>query len=276
MFGTMRFFAAGIFVIVLGGTILSAFGEGPGAPTAVPATAPTTGPAAAALAPAPAGPFEVFPPDVNLETARDFQSVVVRVTQPDGVTRDVTASPPSPSPTPALAKVEGQRLPPLADGAGATPGQVRRPDPHVPVTVKDGEGRAAHQLQARRDAGLHASPAATSAAATAAPAARTASASRSSASTPTATTSASPASSPPAASTSPSPRRACCCTKATGKVPHTGGTRFKEDDELYNDRSSAGSRPAPRRTPPTSPSPSSLELLPEADGAGRRRRRRSS
>ena len=32
----------------------------------------------------------VYPPDVNLETARDRQSFVVQLTQPDGLTRDVT------------------------------------------------------------------------------------------------------------------------------------------------------------------------------------------
>src|SRR3954470_14587617 len=36
-------------------------------------------------------PFEVFPANVNLNTSLDKQSVIVRVTQPDGVTRDVTA-----------------------------------------------------------------------------------------------------------------------------------------------------------------------------------------
>lgn len=32
----------------------------------------------------------VYPPDINLETARDRQSFIVQVTQPDGITRDVT------------------------------------------------------------------------------------------------------------------------------------------------------------------------------------------
>ncbi len=33
----------------------------------------------------------VYPPDINLETSRDRQSFVVQLTQPDGITRDVTA-----------------------------------------------------------------------------------------------------------------------------------------------------------------------------------------
>ncbi len=35
--------------------------------------------------------FEVFPADVNLKSARDRQSLVVRITEPNGVHRDVTA-----------------------------------------------------------------------------------------------------------------------------------------------------------------------------------------
>ena len=35
--------------------------------------------------------LEVFPPDINLSTARDRQSVVVQATFADGITRDVTA-----------------------------------------------------------------------------------------------------------------------------------------------------------------------------------------
>ena len=35
--------------------------------------------------------FEVFPTDVNLKFMRDGQSMVVRITEPNGVHRDVTA-----------------------------------------------------------------------------------------------------------------------------------------------------------------------------------------
>ena len=35
-------------------------------------------------------PFQVFPTDVNLSSARDRQSLVVRVTEANGVHRDVT------------------------------------------------------------------------------------------------------------------------------------------------------------------------------------------
>src|SRR6478752_3354056 len=50
-------------------------------------------------------PFEVFPPNVNLNTSLDKQSVIVRVTQPDGVTRDVTSEATFSFSNPELAKV---------------------------------------------------------------------------------------------------------------------------------------------------------------------------
>src|ERR1700733_12535093 len=63
-----------------------------------------------APAPVVAGAVEVFPPDVNLETARDFQSVIVRVTQSDGVTRDVTGESTFSISDPNLAKIDGHVL----------------------------------------------------------------------------------------------------------------------------------------------------------------------
>src|SRR5688572_13631015 len=45
---------------------------------------------AAACGESSAQSIAVYPPDINLETARDRQSFVVQLTQPDGITRDVT------------------------------------------------------------------------------------------------------------------------------------------------------------------------------------------
>ncbi|AWM40508.1 hypothetical protein GobsT_09840 [Gemmata obscuriglobus] len=59
----------------------------------------------------------VYPPDVNLETARDRQSFVVQLTQPDGITRDVTAQAQVTFANPALVKREGVFVLPVADGA---------------------------------------------------------------------------------------------------------------------------------------------------------------
>jgi hypothetical protein len=58
--------------------------------------------------------------------------------------------------------------------------------------------------------------------------------------------------------------------KATGKVPHTGGTRFKEDSELYQSLVRWLEAGAPQ-DPPNVPSPVSVELLPKnavLDGKG--------
>ncbi len=48
----------------------------------------------------------VYPPDINLETSRDRQSFVVQLTQPDGITRDVTAQAQVTFANPALVKLD--------------------------------------------------------------------------------------------------------------------------------------------------------------------------
>ena len=48
----------------------------------------------------------VYPPDINLETTRDRQSFVVQLTQPDGITRDVTAQAQVAFANPALVKLD--------------------------------------------------------------------------------------------------------------------------------------------------------------------------
>src|SRR2546429_4980992 len=58
----------------------------------------------------------VYPPDINLETARDRQSFVVQLTQPDGITRDVTAQAQVSFANPALVKLDKFAVYPVADG----------------------------------------------------------------------------------------------------------------------------------------------------------------
>ena len=58
----------------------------------------------------------VYPPDINLETARDRQTVVVQATDPTGLTRDVTAQATFAFANPALVKRDGYTLTPAADG----------------------------------------------------------------------------------------------------------------------------------------------------------------
>ena len=66
----------------------------------------------------PAAKFEVYPADIHLNTARGEQSIVCRVVQPDGVTRDVTNEVQWEVPDSQIVKVDGNIVRPLSDGAG--------------------------------------------------------------------------------------------------------------------------------------------------------------
>ena len=120
-------FLATAFVAVLGSALFSAFGDAPPAAPAQAAPSAVEGSA----------PFEVFPQDINLETARDHQSVVVRVTQPDGVTRDVTGEAKFEMADGKVAKVEGNVLRPQADGATQLTVKYEGHAATIPVAVKD-------------------------------------------------------------------------------------------------------------------------------------------
>src|SRR4051812_39454138 len=76
------------------------------------------GPAGGQEPPAPPAKVEVFPPEVNLTTAADRQSVVVQATYADGITRDVTRDAAMTLDNPALVHREGPTFHPAADGAG--------------------------------------------------------------------------------------------------------------------------------------------------------------
>lgn len=80
--------------------------------------------------------FEVYPADVNLETSRDFQSLVVKVTRADGVTRDVTAEAQFAVSDPKLAKIDGHVVRPIGDGAGQIVVKFDGQSASVPLTVK--------------------------------------------------------------------------------------------------------------------------------------------
>lgn len=80
--------------------------------------------------------FEVFPNDVNLRTARDRQGVVVRVTEPNGVHRDVTAEAKFTFADPSKAKVEQGVVVPLADGETKLKIEWQDKIAEVPVKVE--------------------------------------------------------------------------------------------------------------------------------------------
>ena len=99
------------------------------------AKAPAPAPQSA-VAPAPVGPFQVFPPDVSLETSRDYQNIVVQMTRPDGVTVDVTSDCKITLSDPNLAKIEGSTVRPVADGNGQVLITYKEHKAALPLTVK--------------------------------------------------------------------------------------------------------------------------------------------
>src|SRR4051794_7457148 len=58
----------------------------------------------------------VYPPDINLETARDRQAFVVQFTQPDGITRDVTEQSQVSFANPSLVRLDKFTVHPVSDG----------------------------------------------------------------------------------------------------------------------------------------------------------------
>ncbi len=81
--------------------------------------------------------LDVYPPEVQLTTARDRQAFIVVATRPDGVTQDVTAAAKATLAQPALARLEGHTLYPAADGATTLALEYQGQTVSVPVTVKD-------------------------------------------------------------------------------------------------------------------------------------------
>jgi hypothetical protein len=95
------------------------------------------GAAPAAAAGAPLAAVQVFPPDVKLFTSRARQAVVVQAQYADGITRDVTAQAKAALTNPACARLEGNILSPLADGATDLKVDFGGKTVSVPVAVKD-------------------------------------------------------------------------------------------------------------------------------------------
>jgi hypothetical protein len=79
----------------------------------------------------------VFPSEVSLTGLRDRQSIVVQLTEPSGITRDLTSQAKLSLENAALVKVEGATLAPLADGQTNLIVEAAGRKLTVPVTVKD-------------------------------------------------------------------------------------------------------------------------------------------
>jgi len=83
--------------------------------------------------------FEVFPPDVNLKFLRDRQSLVVRITEPNGVHRDVTKDTTFTITDPAKAKIEKGVVTPLADGQTTLKVEYQGKALDIPVKVEQAQ-----------------------------------------------------------------------------------------------------------------------------------------
>jgi hypothetical protein len=99
---------------------------------AVAQPAPTAKPAPAAKL----AEIQVSPPDVQLTTARDRQSLVVQARFADGITRDVTTEAKLTLANSALARIDKATLYPLADGATQLTVEHAGLKVTLPVTVK--------------------------------------------------------------------------------------------------------------------------------------------
>jgi hypothetical protein len=80
--------------------------------------------------------FEVFPSDVNLKYVRDKQSLVVRITEPNGVNRNVTADAKFTLADPTKAKVENGVVLPMADGQTTLKVEYQGQSTEIPVKVE--------------------------------------------------------------------------------------------------------------------------------------------
>ena len=215
----------------------------------------------------------VYPPDLNLTTLRDRQSFVVQATLANGLTEDVTEQAQIKLANPALAKLEKNVLYPQTDGAteleiayaGKTlkaPLTVKdaKVDPPIsfkldvmPVFMKAGCNVGSCHGSARGKDGFRLSLFGFD-----------------------------PDGDHYRLTREMSGRRinlALCrdsllMEKATGKVPHTGGERFKEADEMYGTLLRWLDAGAPA-DPPTVAKPVSVELYPAQavlDGKGAKQR----
>jgi hypothetical protein len=224
---------------------------------------------AAARADQPAETFQVFPSAIQLSTSRSAQSVIAQVTEPDGVTHDVTADVQFVLPSPAIVRNEGNLFRPVADGSGqlqvkyqghvaalaVTVQQAAADRPIsfkldvMPVFMKAGCNSGACHGSARGKDGFHLSlfgfdPDGDYDRITREMATRRINLAL--------------------------PAESLLLTKATGSVPHTGGTRFKPDSPLYATIMRWLDAGAPH-DPPTVAAPVSVEILPRQmvlEGAG--------
>ncbi|TWT70069.1 DUF1549 domain-containing protein [Crateriforma conspicua] len=101
------------------------------------AVTPDPDPSASRPSKPPRPALEVYPPNVQLDSARDYQSFVAVLRRPDGITVDVTDQVRWSVGDDAVARVDGVRVVPIADGKTELVGRFSGHHFKVPVTVKD-------------------------------------------------------------------------------------------------------------------------------------------
>jgi hypothetical protein len=113
-------------LVILAATAASANAPAAASAGAASATAPVTAPSLAA-----------YPPQIALSSSRSFQSVIVQLTEPSGITRDLTAAAKFSLENPAIARLDRNTLIPQSDGSTHLIIQVKGHRLLVPVTVTD-------------------------------------------------------------------------------------------------------------------------------------------
>ena len=79
----------------------------------------------------------VFPPDVNMQSARGKQRIIVQAIYADGITRDVTAQAKVTISDPKIAKIVNLEVLPVGDGKCSIAVEFEGKTTQVPVDVKD-------------------------------------------------------------------------------------------------------------------------------------------
>ncbi len=79
----------------------------------------------------------VFPPDVNMQSARGKQRIIVQASYADGITRDVTAQAKVTISDPKIAKIVNLEVLPVGDGKCSIAVEFEGKTTQVPVDVKD-------------------------------------------------------------------------------------------------------------------------------------------
>ena len=84
--------------------------------------------------------IDVYPPDIRLSTNRDYQRLIVVATRDDDVTLDVTTTAAVRVADPALVRLDGSTLYPVADGETTLGVEYQNLKASAKVTVKDAGG----------------------------------------------------------------------------------------------------------------------------------------